>query len=356
MDRQRRAFLQQLLDTPGPSGFERSAARVWREEAATFADDVTVDAVGNSYAVVNGSGGETAPAVLVSGHVDEIGFIVTYIDDEGFLWVESLGGWDPQVVVGQRIRFLGRQSEIVGVVGKKAIHLIKPDEREKASKLSDLWVDIGAKDREDAERRVEIGDAGVIDAGFVELDGDLCASRSMDNRTGAFVALEAVRLSATARPFVTVVAVASVQEESGLIGAAVAAVRVAPAVAIAVDVTHATDYPNADKHHDGDVKLGGGPVLSRGATLNPEVYEGLRRAAAETGIPYSLQATGNRSGTDADSMIGAGRGTATGLVSLPTRYMHGPNETVHLGDLTQAANLIAAFVASLDADSDFRPR
>jgi endoglucanase len=356
MDDGRRQFLRRLLDAPGPSGFEQGPGHVWRTEAEAFADEVTLDIVGNSYARVRGTAGPEAPTVLVAGHVDEIGFVVTHVDEEGFLWFDALGGWDPQVVVGQRIRLLGHAGETIGVVGKKAIHLMKPEDRDKPSRLSDLWIDIGATDREDARRRVEVGDAGVIDAAFVELSGDICASRSMDDRVGAFVALEAARLCAEQRPFADIVAVANVQEESGLIGAAVAAFRVAPSVAIAVDVTHSTDYPGADKHRDGEVPLGGGPVLTRGATLNPVVYDQIRAAAQSHAIPYTLQATGNRSGTDADSMISSGAGTATGLVSIPTRYMHSPNETVHLGDLTNAARLIAAFVSEITAASDFRPR
>lgn len=355
MDDQRKQFLRRLLDTPGPSGFERAAAAIWREEAASFADDVTVDIVGNSYARVSGTGGDDAPVVLVAGHIDEIGFIVTHVDEQGFLWFEALGGWDPQVVVGQRIRLLGHAGATVGVIGKKAIHLMKPEEREKPARLSDLWIDIGAANREDAERRVEVGDAGVIDGSFIELSEDICASRSMDDRVGSFVALEAARLCAEQRPYATIVAVANVQEENGLIGAAVAAFRTMPVVAIAVDVTHATDYPNADKHRDGEVVLGGGPVLTRGATLSAVVYEHLRAVACDKGFAHALQATGNHSGTDADSMIGSGTGTGTGLVSIPTRYMHSPNETIHLGDVTNAARLIADFVAEITATTDFRP-
>lgn len=355
MDAGRKGFLRRLLDAPGPSGYERGPARLWRDEAASFADDVTVDAAGNSFARINGSGGDGAPVVLVAGHVDEIGFIVTHVDEQGFLWFDQLGGWDPEIVVGQRIRLLGRDGETVGVIGKKAIHLMKQEDREKPSRLSDLWIDIGASNREEARQRVEVGDAGVIDAAFLDLGGDRCASRSMDNRVGAFVALEAARLYAAERGVADVVAVATVQEESGLIGAGIAAFKETPTVAIAVDVTHATDYPNADKHRDGEVTIGGGPVLTRGATLNPVVFEALRAAADARAIPYALQATGNRSGTDADAMIGSGAGTATGLVSIPNRYMHSPNEIVSLRDLAAAARLIAAFAATLDRDADFRP-
>lgn len=347
-------FLQRLLDAPGPSGFETAPARVWREEAATFADEVDFDLVGNSYATVRGTG--EGPTVLIAGHIDEIGFIVTHVDEQGYLWFDALGGWDGQVVVGQRIRLLGLHGDVIGVIGKKAIHLMKPEDRSKPSELSDLWIDIGASSREEALSRIEPGCAGVIDGAFVRLSGDLCASRSMDNRVGAFVALETARLLAANRPNVTAIAVATVQEENAFVGAHTSAVRAAPSVAVALDVTHSTDYPGANKHRDGEVKVGGGPVLTRGATINPMVYAGLRAAASRIGVVCPLQATGNRSGTDADAMIKSGPGIATGLVSIPNRYMHSPNEVVSLKDLTEAAAVIAEFVRGIDAGSDFRPQ
>ena len=184
-----RTFLHRLLDTPGPSGFESAPARVWREEAAAFAT-VTTDVAGNSMAEVRPDG---SPAILLAGHIDEIGLIVTYLDDEGFIYVNGIGGWDPQVLVGQRLRFLGRHGDVIGVVGKKPIHLIKADEREKAVKLTDLWVDIGAASRAEAEERVTVGDAAVIDSRTIELPNDLIVSRSIDNRIGAFIVLEALR-------------------------------------------------------------------------------------------------------------------------------------------------------------------
>ncbi len=346
-------FLRRLLDAPGPSGYEAAPARIWREDAATFADAVDYDLVGNSFATVHGTG--TGPKVLIAGHIDEIGFVITHVDEQGFLWFEALGGWDAQVVVGQRLRVLGIDGDVTGVIGKKAIHLMKPEDRSKPSELSDLWIDIGASSREEALKRVEPGCAAVIDANFVRLSDDRCASRSMDNRVGAFVALETVRLLAKDRPTVDVIAVATVQEENAFVGAHTAAVREAPSVAIALDVTHATDYPGANKHRDGEVTIGGGPVLTRGASINPVVYEGLRAAAKRIDVSCPLQATGNRSGTDADAMIRSGSGMATGLVSLPNRYMHSPNEVVSLQDLVDASRVIAEFVRSIGPQSDFRP-
>jgi endoglucanase len=356
MDERALAFLQRLLDAPGPSGYEQAPARVWREEAATFADEVTHDVVGNSFARVKSRGGEAdAPRVLLAGHIDEIGFVITHIDEQGFLWFAPLGGWDAQVVVGQRMRIAGRNGDVIGVIGKKAAHLLQEEDRRKPAKLSDLWIDIGAADRDDAERQVEVGDPTVIDSRFVRLTDDLCVARSMDNRVGAFVALEAARLLAADRGEADVYAVATTQEETTFGGAYTASFGQPAAVAIAIDVTHATDYPGADKKRNHEVKLGGGPVLTRGATINDAVYFGLREAAARLDLAAPIQATGAESGTDADAMIRSGAGSATGIVSIPNRYMHSPNEIVSLADLDAAARLIVAFVRTITAVSDFRP-
>jgi endoglucanase len=213
MDERALAFLRRLLDAPGPSGYEQTPARVWREEAATVADEVTHDVVGNSYARVKPESAlEGAPTVLLAGHIDEIGFVITHIDKDGFLWFAPLGGWDDQVVVGQRLRILSRDGDTIGVVGKKAAHLLKDEDRRKPTQLNDMWIDIGARDYDDAVRRVEIGDPAVVDSRFIELSGDRCVARSMDNRVGAFVALEAARLIAAARCQADVYAVATAQE------------------------------------------------------------------------------------------------------------------------------------------------
>ena len=352
MDERTVEFLKRLLDAPGPSGYERAPARVWRQEAETFADEVYGDVTGNSYARVRNEGG---PKVLIAGHADEIGFQVTHIDEEGYLWFQQIGGWDDQVVVGQRVRIATRNGDVRGVIGKKAAHLLRPDDRTKPTETRDMWIDIGAKDRADAKGRVRVGDAAVIDAQFVRLTDDLCVSRSMDNRVGAFVALDTARLLAQDRPVADVYAVATAQEETSFAGAYTASFQVAPAVAIAVDVTHATDYPGADKKSDDEVKLGGGPVLTRGASINPIVFEGLREAGERLGLECPVQGAARTSGTDADAMIRSGPGTATGLVSIPNRYMHSPNEVVSLTDLENAARLIAEFIRTMTPESDFRP-
>lgn len=352
MDDARKTFLRNLLITPAPSGYEQAAAEVWREEAATFADDVDRDVLGNSYAWLRHDCG---PVVVIEGHIDEIGFLITYVDDEGFIWFDRIGGWDDQVVVGQRVVITSATGEVRGVIGKKAAHLLAPEDRSKVTKLSDLWIDIGSEGKDRTLARVAIGDPIVLDVLPLELTGDLWASRSIDNRVGAFVALEALRLLKDADRSCSFVAVAATHEEITMSGALNMAFHVRPAVGIAIDVTHATDYPGAAKKADNDIKVGGGPVLTRGSSINPHVFSGLLAAGTRLGIVTPVQAAGRSSGTDADAMMRSGAGIATGLVSIPNRYMHSPNELISLRDLDEAARVIAGFVATITADSDFRP-
>jgi endoglucanase len=309
--------------------------------------------LGNSYARLGRDG---APVVVIEGHIDEIGLLITHIDPEGYLWFDGIGGWDAQVLVGQRIRIAGNDGDVFGVIGRRASHILSPEDRDKAVKIKDLWIDIGAKDRADAMKRVTTGDPAVVHADFLHLTDDFCVSRSMDNRVGAFVALEALRLLAADRPALDLYALAATQEEVSFAGAHTSTFQLVPKVAIAIDVTHATDYPGADKKRDGEVKIGGGPVLARGASLNPVVYDGLRDASKRLGLDLPVQGNARSSGTDADAMILTGPGTATGLVSIPNRYMHSPNEVISLQDLTDAARVIAEFVRAITAESDFRPR
>lgn len=347
-------FLQKLIALPGPSGYEREVAALWRSHAETFADEVDRDLTGNSFAWLRSTSPD-APTVLVEGHIDEIGVQITHIDPEGYLWFGEIGGWDAQVLVGQRITFATPQGPVLGVVGRKAAHLLDESDRDKAIKVRDLWIDIGASSRADALKRVSIGDAGVIDAPFTSIGDGLIVSRGIDNRSGAYVALETVRLLSEERPYANVVAVAATQEEVSYGGAFTAAFKIDPTVAIAIDVTHATDYPGADKRRDDEVALGSGPVLTRGASVNPIVFERLVAAAKAADIPYTVQGSPKATWTDADAMIKSGRGPATAVVSIPTRYMHSPNETIAVKDLDACAELIAEFIRHIDDATDFRP-
>jgi endoglucanase len=343
-------FLKRLLSTPGPSGNEGAAAKVWREEAGKFAE-VRGDRMGNSFATLNAGG---SPKVMLSGHIDEIGLMITHIDDQGLLRFTGVGGWDPQVLVGQRVRIQARYGEVPGVIGKKAIHVMEAEERKKVSELKSLWIDIGARDGDEAKGMVRVGDVGVVDQDLLELPNCRIASRSLDNRMGAFVVLEALRLLSEEEGVnAEVVAVASVQEEIGLYGARGAAFGLDPDAAIAVDVTHATDTPGVSKNENGDHALGSGPVIKRASNLSPIVSDGLIAAAEEAGIGYTLEADARSTGTDADAIQFTRAGIATGLVSAPNRYMHSPNEIVELGDLENCARLISLYVKGLGPDTDF---
>jgi putative aminopeptidase FrvX len=349
-------FLKTLLDTPGPSAFETAPARVWRTEAERFAGSVRADVAGNSFATLNGDG---RPRVMFAGHIDEIGIMVSHIDDDGYISFDTIGGWDHQVFVGQRVQMLGREGPVAGVVGKKAIHLMEKDDREKVSKVEELWIDIGAASRAEAERRLRIGDPGVLAAGVLEFPNGRLVSRCIDNRIGAFVVLEALRqLADGPRPAASVTAVATTREEIAATGggARSSAATLEPDVAIVVDVTHATDYPGIDKRRHGDYRLGGGPVLSRGASVSEIVFERLAEAADAEGIPYAIEAASRDTHTDAEAIFNAHRGVATALVSVPNRYMHSPNEMIAIEDLDRTARLLAAFVQRLAADTDFVPR
>ncbi len=355
MDSHSLEFLRRLLDTPGPSSFEILPARAWREEAARFADQVHADVSGNSFATLNPS---AAPRVMLAGHIDEIGVMVSYVDDEGYLSFDPIGGWDHQVFVGQRVELLGRDGVVSGVIGKKAIHLMEKEDREKVSKADDLWIDIGAKNRVEAEARVRVGDAGVLASKVLEFPGGRLVSRSLDNRIGAFVVLEALRLLSQERPKARVSAAATTREEISYTGggARTGAAGLEPDVAIVVDVTHATDYPGVEKRKHGDYKLGGGPVLSRGAAINPVVADLLAETAEAERIPFTIEAAARDTSTDADNVFTALKGVATGLVSVPLRYMHSPNEMAAIEDIERTARLLAAFSRRVSATTDFVPR
>ena len=349
-------FLKKLLDTAGPSGFEEAPARVWRAEVEGFADEVSVDVHGNSVAALNPKG---KPRLMLAGHIDEIGVQVTHIDDEGFLYFSGIGGWDSQVLVGQRVLLLGRGGPVRGVIGKKAVHQLKKEELDKVSKVVDLWIDIGAASKAEAGERVRVGDAGVLDTAVQEYPNGRVVSRSIDNRIGAYVVAEALRRLAADRPkHAAVFAVATTREEIAWQGggARTSAAGLDPQVALVVDVTHATDYPGAEKKQSGDHRLGGGVVLSRGSSVSPVVFELLVECAEKEKIAYTIQAAPHDTGTDADAIYNALRGIPTGLVSVPNRYMHSPNEMVALEDLDRAARLLGAFARRLEPTQDFVPR
>jgi len=291
--------------------------------------------------------------LAIVGHIDEIGIVVTHVEDSGVLAVRGLGGFDPSMLLGHRVQLLTREGPVVGVIGRRWRSLEERRDRKRVE-IADLRVDIGAHDADDARALVAVGDPGVVAATPLELRGGRLAARALDNRLGAYIALEAARLVAEAGDAPgDVVAVASVQEELELHGARAAAFSVDPDLAIVVDVTTATDSPGGDPTEAGKVELGAGPVLTRGSTLSPAVYELLRETAEAEGIATSVEVTTRETMTDADVVHFSRGGVATGLVSVPLRYLHTPAETAQLSDVTEAASLIAAFARRLQPDTSF---
>jgi endoglucanase len=347
-------FLKDILNAISPSGFEDEAAHIWKEYAKEFAHSVITDLHGNSIAVLNENG---KPRVMLAGHIDEIGFMVKYIDDDGFIYFTPIGGWDLQIPQGQRVWIKTNGGRITGVIGKKPIHLLDEEERKKIPKFKDLWIDIGAKNRREAEEIVKIGDPIVLAYEFTPLKGDLVAARGIDDRVGAFVVLEALRLLSREKINAAVFSVATVQEEIDLRGAKTSAFRISPEIGIAVDVTFATDFPKIRKEKEaiGDIKLGMGPVIARGPNINPKVFDTLLKVAEEEDIPYQVEGLPRGTGTDANVIQLTREGVATGLISIPNRYMHTPCEVISVKDLENAAKLIAAFVKRLDEGIDFTP-
>ena len=345
-------FLRRLLETPSPSGYERPVQDVVRSYVADFADEIRTDLHGNVIAVGNPHG---KLRVMLAGHCDQIGLVVTHIDGDGFLYVQAIGGWDPQQLIGQRLTVWTTDGPIPGIIARKPIHLLTEEERKQVPKLKDLWLDIGAKNKEEAAGLVRVGDPVTLELGYRSLRNNLAYAPAMDDKTGLWVVVEALRRASQKGLRCALHAVSTVQEEIGLRGARTSSFGIDPHVGIAVDVTHATDCPTIDKKQEGDIRLGAGPVVYRGPSMNPVVVERLIAAAERREIAYQLAASGSSTGTDANTMQINRAGMATGLVSIPNRYMHSPVELISLDDIDRAADLLAEFAVSLDDGADFRP-
>jgi putative aminopeptidase FrvX len=345
-------LLRELLTAAGPSGHEEPVTKIWREAAGAFSE-VTSDTLGTSFARVRA--GEGAPTLALVGHIDEIGIAVTSIGEGGLISFVPIGGFSPEVLVGQRVRIAGKSGDVLGVVGRRRVEE-RPGGGGDKPRLdhSDLHVDVGAKSREEVEELIRIGDAGVWEGAPVELLNDRVISRALDNRLGAYVALEAARRVAEAGDAqVDVVAVAAVSEEVGLFGSRAAAFSLDPDIAIAIDVTHATDVPGGNPRLSGKVELGSGATIERGPMINAHVFELLVRTAEEEEIPHTFEVSTRATRTDADQIHVSRGGVPTGLVSIPLRYMHSPAELVCLDDLEAAIRLIVGFARRLTRDQSF---
>jgi endoglucanase len=354
MERSAKKFFKEILESPSPSGYEQPVQDIVRRYAADFADDVRTDLHGNVIASCNS---DADLRVMFAGHADQIGLIVSHINENGYIYTNTIGGWDPQQLIGQRMTIYTESGPVPAIIARKPIHLLDQDERKQVVKQKDLWLDIGAKDREEAAATVAVGDPVTLELGYQEMRNNLANSPGMDNKTGLWVCIEALRRAKKRGGLnVALYAVATVQEEIGLRGAITSAYGVNPHVGVAVDVTHATDCPTIDKTQEGDIKLGGGPVIYRGPNMNPIVVDRLRKAADSAGIGVQWGASGRGTGTDANAIQLSRAGVAAGLISVPNRYMHSAVEMISLDDIDQGADLLAEFAIGLEANGDFTPR
>ena len=343
--------LEALLRAPGPSGQETPAAEAWRDAARAFGE-VSHDVLGSSWVRVPGTSG--GPRLAIVGHIDEIALVVTHAGDDGLLAVRSIGGFDPHVLLGQRVEILTSDGPLPAVVGFRKQKRKRRDER-KPIDFDDLYLDIGARDGKEARAAVRVGDAAIAAGAPLELRNNRFAARALDNRLGSYVALEVARRVAEAGGATgEVVGVAVVQEEAGdFAGARTAAFELEPAVAIAVDVTHATDVRGGDPEEEGDHRLGGGPAIMRGSSMHPQIFDLLYETAESERIACSIEISRGHTNTDADAVYLSRIGVATGLVSIPLRYMHTPVEVVDLSDVENVVKLLVAFANRLEPGISF---
>ncbi len=352
MDARSLQFLKNLLETPSPSGYERPIQDVVRGFVGTFADEVKTDWHGNVIAAVNPAG---SPRIMLAGHCDQIGLMVKHIDDKGYLRVTPIGGWDVQTLIGQKLQVWTRSGAVPGVIARRAIHLMTPEERKSVPEMKDLWIDIGATGGDEARELIAIGDPVTLELGLREMRNGLASAPGMDNRVGVWVVMKALEQVAGGNCRAAVFGVSTVQEEIGLRGVQTSAFTVEPKIGIAVDVTHATDCPSIDENQFGRVKLGGGPVVFRGPNINPVVFDRLTDLAQRHEIPVQRAGLSAAASNDGAALQVSRGGPATGIVSIPNRYMHSPVEMVSFRDLEHAAALIAHFCLTIDDQSDFTP-
>ncbi|MCU0792114.1 MAG: M42 family metallopeptidase [Opitutaceae bacterium] len=340
------AFLSALLEARSPSGAEHEAQAVFDAHVKSASDAYDKDALGNRIARLNTSGD---PVLMLAGHIDELGLQISYVNKDGYLYFNTIGGHDRVMIPGRRVIIATKAGPVLGVTGKRAIHLMDDADRKKVPEIHEMWIDIGAKSKKEALARVRIGDVATYQPGFELLHGTIGVARAFDDKVGAYVVGEVLRrLSAQKKKLrAHVVAVATTQEEIGTRGATTAAYAVDPQLAVAVDVGHATDHPDCDQRKYGETTLGGGPIICRGPNINPFIYDRLVACAEKLGIPHQFEAEPRPTGTDARAIQMGRGGVATGLVSIPLRYMHTPSELVDLADVERTVQLLECFALSL---------
>ncbi len=345
-------FLKKLVTTPRATGYEFPAQAVIKEYLENDADKIEVDNVGNVYAIINP---KSPFKIMLAGHIDQIGFQISHIDDNGFLWILPLGGFDTSTIPGKRVRVISDKGEFLGVIGKKAVHLMKPDERKKAPEMEKLFIDIGAKDKEEALTKVDVGDFAIWDYGYQRLgDNNYAVSSGFDDAIGSFIVAEIMKELAKDKSFYAgVYGISTVQEEIGMRGAHIAAEKIKPDVGIAFDVGFAADAPEIEKKQVGDTKLGEGPIISIGPNFNPVVVKKFFKLAEENELPYQKNAAPKGTGTDANAIQLSG--AATGLLGIPNRYMHTASEVISLDDIKNIVKLVVVFIKSIKEGDNFLP-
>ncbi len=341
------AFLAELLHARSPSGYEAEAQAVFDRHVKPSADAYANDALGNRLATLNPAGD---PVLMLAGHMDELGLLITYVNKDGYLYFATIGGHDRTVISGRRVIIQTAKGPVKGVTGKRAVHLMDEADRKKVPEIHEIWIDIGAKSKKDALARVAIGDVATYDHELELISGSIGTARAFDNKVGAYIVGETlIRLAQEKKKLAAkVVSVATSQEEIGTRGATTSTYIVNPHIAIAIDVGHATDHPDCDNRKFGETKLGGGPIICRGPNINPKIYQRLLAAAKAAKIPFQLEADPRPTGTDARAIQMARGGVATGLVSIPLRYMHTPSELVDLEDVERCVKLLVAFAKALE--------
>lgn len=348
-------YFRQAIETPSPSGFEEPIQSLTRNYIGPFSEQLRTDVHGN---LIASTGESAGPRLMFAGHCDQIGMLVSYIDEKGFVYGQTIGGWDPQQLIGQAMTIWTANGPLPAVISRKPIHLLTSQERDKVVKFHELWLDVGAADGVEAADLIQIGDPITLDLNYRPLRGQLVSGPGMDNKSGMWTVMEALRRASVSQAPLRchLHSVATVQEEIGLRGAKTAAGSINPDVGIAVDVTHASDCPTIDKQTQGDIAVGGGPVIFRGPNINSRVAERLISLCKEHAIPFQLAAIGRATPNDANALQIHGSGVATGLVAIPNRYMHSAVEVVSLDDLDHAAELLKQFALALSSDDDFTPQ
>lgn len=346
-------FLKKILETPSVTGTETAVAHLVRQRLAPVADSIETNVMGSVHATLKGKG--KGPSVMIAAHMDEVGLMVTYISDGGFLSVDAVGGVDAAILPGMRVDVHTDSGTFRGVVGRKPIHLISPDERKNVTPLDDLVIDLGMPAKQ-VKRLVQIGDVITYGVGFEEIGKGMAVSRGFDDKMGVYIAVRVMEeLKKAGGASGDYVCATTVQEEIGLRGGTTSAYGVHPDVAIALDVTHATDYPGIDPAKYGKLACGQGPVIARGPNINPVVFERLREAAKKANLHIQIEAEPRVTGTDAGAMQIQRGGKATGLVAVALRYMHTPTEVLALSDLEKCVKLLTQFILDLDEDVSFVP-